>query len=98
MGHSNQTVQSFPHSGKQERGKHMATTIYSVRFDGIELATTKDLETAIRLWDGMQSETRDATGGIHVTTTKKDGTVTRAGWILHVTEGHTYLNPHLKEQ
>jgi hypothetical protein len=76
----------------------MATTIYGVRFDGIELATTKDLEMAIRLWDGMQSGTPNATGGVHVTTTKKDGTVTRAGWILHVTEGHVYLNPNLKEQ
>lgn len=76
----------------------MSTTVYGVRVDGLELATTESLEMAIRLWDGMQVETPNATGGIHVTTTKEDGTVTRAGWILHVTEGHVYLNPNLKEQ
>lgn len=76
----------------------MATTVYGIRFNGLELGTTESLEQAIRVWDGMQSQSQDATGGVHVTTTKKDGTVTRAGWILHVTEGHVYLNPNLKER
>ena len=73
----------------------MNTTTHTVRVDGIDILTTDSLEEAARAWDAATHQTFGSTGGITVDTVDAVGNYVRQGWILHVRDGRTYLNPGL---
>jgi len=69
-----------------------------------EPTTFDKLEDAIRYWDGNVSDISarlrywpgaDIMGGIEVKQWDAKGNVVRDGWILHLFQKHTYLNPGL---
>lgn len=75
----------------------MIETTYTVRINGLTVGEPTDsLEEAIRRWDERASRTDGATGGITVDTVH-NGMVIREGWILHVRDNYTYLNPNLTD-
>lgn len=69
-------------------------TVYKTIVNANYLYEGPDLETAIRLWDSESVHRANLVGGIMVQSFRNDVMV-RDGWILHVKDGHVYLNPRL---
>ena len=61
--------------------------------------TFEVLEDAIRYWDRQTFELAERNtkyeGGIEVKQLDERGFTVRDGWVLHLWDGQTYLNPHL---
>lgn len=64
---------------------------YTVIVNGETLYTGDDLEDAIRSWDAKTHCTVVTSGEITVRSPLRDG------YILHVADGHVYLNPNLAD-
>lgn len=70
-------------------------TVYTVTLAGsIDHCEVQysSLSDAIAAWDRVTATTTGVIGGIQVQSFRS-GLMVRDGWILHVREGSTYLNP-----